>query len=158
MQLIDFNSSINPISPMKLIGKLKTQISTHTSCRVEYVSAQHWGPVSYTTLMTAFPDIKKTAVCRWHKHHRPYYKQRWEFMSSWGNQQSAEWCTENNILLKVNKTKALCLLITQKWMQRHTALSASVELRWRRWTDLGSWELLSLRTYSMLAITHHPPG
>ncbi len=37
-------------------------------------------------------------------------------------------------------------LILEKRKQRQTPLSTSVELRWSRWTCLGSWELASQRT------------
>ncbi len=38
------------------------------------------------------------------------------------------------------------LLTLGKRRQRHTALFMSVELRWSRWTVLGSWESASQRT------------
>ncbi len=54
----------------------------------------------------------------------------------------AEWCTENNLLFNVCKTKELIVDFMKQEAKTH---STSVELRWSRSTVLGSWESTSQR-------------
>ncbi len=86
---------------------------SHLHSRAQHWAPQGWAPsCSCCTLTTAIPDINRTLLrsLRTTPPSLVGLQQWWDLILE-ENQQFAEWCTENNLLLKVSKTKELIIAV-----------------------------------------------